>query len=232
MNPNKARKSHAALSLLAAPLLLVPAITGALWTVQKHWLGGEKPAKWLMKWHQGDGWLGWASSAEQRFRVADGPLPSLPLTKQFRYPIMWGMLLVGLAHFGFGVALLADPRSKAVAKQRSRPRRAHHILAWCAFLPLSLTIVTGAAYRLLRMHAFPKRGAWGVKWILELHQGFVGALLPVYPLAMAGVVLLLVCTALAMHPLAVALRQRCAAARRRRAKRSGRTLDAPPQRRR
>jgi hypothetical protein len=196
------RRAHGALSVAIAPILVVTAITGSLWTIQKHWLGVGKPAKWLMKWHQGDHWFGWAAPADAQFIVSDGsgPLPDLPLTRHYRYAYFWGVLLVAILHILLGVAMMASPWSKQVAKQRTRSRWLHHIAAIIFAWPLLLTVVTGAAYRLLRMHGFPKKGPWGVKWVLHLHQGYVAWLLPVFPLAMAAAVLLMAASGTLLNP--------------------------------
>ena len=211
-----ARTLHARLSLAAGPLLIVAAATGALWTWQEHWMlhrwgEGDGGEGWLMKIHQGDFLLGWLAPTEDKFylRQAPGALAAVPMTKRFRFPLMLAMGFIGIAHAALGCCMLASPCSKGVRKQRSHARWLHHVVALLFVWPLAMTIITGAAYRLLRMQGFPKKGMWGVKWILHLHQGYVEALVPIFPLAMAAVILVLAGTAFATHPLSVEARQRC-----------------------
>ena len=52
------RKLHSNLGLALSIPLLVCAVTGGLWCIQKRWMGISKPDKWLMKWHQGDAFFG------------------------------------------------------------------------------------------------------------------------------------------------------------------------------
>ncbi len=209
------RTLHSRLSLFAGPLLLVAAATGALWTWQEHWLlhkwgTGDGGEGWLMKFHQGDFLLGWLAPSADVFynNKAPGALASVPMTKRYRLPVMLTMGLIGVAHAVLGCCMLANPCSRGVRKQRSNARWLHHIVALVCVWPLAMTIVTGAAYRLLRMQGFPKHGEWGVTWILHLHQGYSDALVPIFPLAIAAVIFVLAGTAVATHPLSIAARQR------------------------
>ena len=56
------RKLHSNLGLALSIPLLVCAVTGGLWCVQRRWMGISKPDKWLMKWHQGDAFFGFADT--------------------------------------------------------------------------------------------------------------------------------------------------------------------------
>jgi hypothetical protein len=187
-----ARRAHRALSILLLPFLMTAAVTGGMWTLEKHWLGIPKPSKWLMQWHQGDLWLGWTAAAERKEgkekegEGREGPRQGLPLTKSYREQYMWCVGLCGVMHFSSGYAMTASTLwDKQVAQQGYKARQWHHYAAILFGWPLTLTIVSGCAYRLLRIYGFEKTS---VRWVLDLHQGFFGILLPVYPLLLGLVV--------------------------------------------
>lgn len=105
-----------------------------------------------------------------------GPLPHLPLTKKWRWEYFSLLLVVGVAHCVLGSLMVADPRSKQVRKQKAKGRYVHQLVALVFALPMTMVVVTGCAYRLLRMMGLKKTGPYGVKWILHLHQALAHTL--------------------------------------------------------
>jgi hypothetical protein len=213
------------------------AITGGVWTVYEHWLQ-EKPPKWLMSWHQGDAYFGAFAPADAKVFFDRNPswpafLQAVPLTRYWRFEYMAILAVAGFLHFCLGVNMLATPWSKQVAKQRSFQRWLHHVTALMFSWPLALTIVTGAAYRLMRMSGFEKADT---KWILLLHQvsiatctfasplirafvhsrallvqGYFSAVLPYYPIVICLSVLLFLATGIYMNPTVRIVSKRCCA---------------------
>eukprot|EP00931_Biecheleriopsis_adriatica_P093505 TRINITY_DN67245_c0_g1_i1.p1 TRINITY_DN67245_c0_g1~~TRINITY_DN67245_c0_g1_i1.p1 ORF type:complete len:202 (+),score=18.85 TRINITY_DN67245_c0_g1_i1:112-717(+) len=183
------RRLHNSLSVLVTIPILVSAITGAIWAIEKHWIG-KKPATWLMKWHQGDQYFGLLAPSNETFLVDDGsgPLPQLPLTRHWRYPYFWALGLAAGLHFASGVAMLK------LSKRPLTLRSAHHFVALVLSWPIILTVLTGVVYRILRMHGFEQ-----VKWIRVLHAGYFSALMPYYPLLVSFALIFLSVTGLFMY---------------------------------
>lgn len=188
-----ARSLHDKLWYALALPLLVSAGTGAVWTVQKFWLGMPKPSGWLMKWHQGDQYFGVLAPASSTYYVADGPWPGLPLTKSWRYPYLWFVAVAAMLVFVTGLTMMERPGSKKLASQRGC-RFAHHVLALTLSWPLLFTVGTGVAYRLLSLHGIK------LKWLRQLHTGYFGALQPILPLLMCSVAVALYATGFNMSP--------------------------------
>mmetsp|Transcript_81975 Transcript_81975/g.217245 ORF Transcript_81975/g.217245 Transcript_81975/m.217245 type:complete len:212 (+) Transcript_81975:93-728(+) len=190
-----ARRLHSYLSFAVSMPILVSAITGAVWTIYKHWLG-VKPPTWLMKWHQGDHWFGLMAPRDETFLVDDGsgPLPYLPLTRHWRYQYFFVLGMLTLMHLASGVWIVA---ATGKVSQRPGARRLHGLTAVVHVVPVLVTLVTGISYRLLRMHGYDH-----VKWLRALHAGYFGVALPVYPLAVCMAIVVLFGTGVRISPIA------------------------------
>merc|ERR1712232_410981 len=119
--------------------------------------------------------------SNETFTAGDGPLPNLPLTRQWRYPYFWALGCTAALHFGTGVAMM-----KASKKRQASVSCIHHVVALTISWPVMLTVFTGVAYRLLRMHGFED-----VKWSRVLHAGYFTTVVPYYPLFICATVVML-----------------------------------------
>ena len=152
-----------------------------------------------------------AAGERDRFYMPDAPgwLSLVPMTKRYRLPVMVVIGAVGLAPrlprmLATGQPMLERCPEAAV---ESEVAPSHH-RAGVRLASLINHFDGRSVQDLFACEGFPKKGEWGVGWILELHQGFVGWLLPVFPLAMAAAVFVLTFTAVLTHPLSIEARQR------------------------
>ncbi|CAE8689294.1 unnamed protein product [Polarella glacialis] len=119
-----------------------------------------------------------------------------------RYEYFWLLGLVACSHFCTGFAMMEAPWSKRLALVRPG-RCVHHLLALFLGVPLLITIITGVAYRLLRMHGYKDE----VKWLRVLHSGYFSIARPFFPIAMCLVVIGLSSTGFFMGPIPGSLRK-------------------------
>lgn len=197
------RQVHNILSFVISIPILVAAVTGAIWTIDKHWYG-VKPPTWLMKWHQGDHWFGLLAPTDATFFVDDGsgPLPQLPLTRHWRYQYFWAVGLTAVLHFGSGVAMMNAPWSSKMKMQRGT-RLIHHLVAITLGWPVMFTVMTGVAYRLLRMHDVE-----GVKWLRVVHTGYFDIMKPMFPIVICLAILTMFISGVLISPTVRQLRKR------------------------
>merc|ERR1712187_582015 len=93
----------------------------------------------------------------------------------------WVVGFIAILHFCTGFAML-----KASKKRQLTFRSIHHTVALFLSWPIFFTIITGVAYRLLRMHGFEN-----VKWLRHVHAGYFKLLMPVYPLVVCAIIVVL-----------------------------------------
>lgn len=135
------RKLHRQLSPWIFVVLVVSVLTGVGYRVGRAWFGMEREmGGWLMDLHTGE-WLG---SAVSPFYLL---LPGL------------GLLFVAVS----GFAVLLQRRSHL------RLRLWHRILGAVLLLPLTVTALTGLAYKL--GHAWFGWGKGDGDWLMTLHEG-------------------------------------------------------------
>ncbi|CAE8608848.1 unnamed protein product [Polarella glacialis] len=139
-----------------------------------------------------------------------------------RYEYFWLLGLVAFSHFCTGFAMMEEhvPRAAGLMPPNApmsfhrapwskrlalvRPGRCvHHLLALFLGVPLLITIITGVAYRLLRMHGYKDE----VKWLRVLHSGYFSFAQPFFPISMCLVVIGLSSTGFFMGPIPGSLRK-------------------------